>query len=171
MGKSTFSGPVASQNGFTSASFTTTERNALTNVATGTLIYNSTTGQPEVYTGSAWQAAFTPSTPSFTTPFTYSVNTDYDNSDPQVPGLVALLDGSGTGYLYAATASWSDQTELDNLILMPLGFTGTVDPNSTTSRGFTTTSTWDVWGSGYRAQVTGALALLSNTDLIDSITS
>ncbi len=34
---------------------TTTERNALTSPATGTEIYNTTTGSFEVYTGATWQ--------------------------------------------------------------------------------------------------------------------
>lgn len=71
MGQTTFSGPVSSQNGFTPGSFTTTERDALTNVQTGTLIFNTTEGVAEVYDGSAWVSAFGPA-PSTT--YTYSFN-------------------------------------------------------------------------------------------------
>lgn len=58
MAQTTFSGPVASQNGFVPGSFTTAQRNALTNVQTGTLIFNTTAGVAQVYNGSTWVTAF-----------------------------------------------------------------------------------------------------------------
>jgi len=58
MGLTTFSGPVESQNGFIETPFTTAQRDAIVAPTAGLLIYNSTTSQYEVYTGSAWQAAF-----------------------------------------------------------------------------------------------------------------
>ena len=43
-----------SPEGMTVASITTTVRNAISSPATGTLIYNSTTGTYQIYNGSAW---------------------------------------------------------------------------------------------------------------------
>ena len=54
MAQTTFSGPVASQNGFLLPVFTTTQMNAIANPATGLLIFNSTTGTVKYYDGSAW---------------------------------------------------------------------------------------------------------------------
>lgn len=38
------------------ASYTTTARNALTNLAAGQIVYNTSTNKLNVYTGSAWEA-------------------------------------------------------------------------------------------------------------------
>lgn len=54
MALTTFSGPVASQNGFLLPVFTTTEINAIANPATGLMVFNSTTGLVTYYDGSAW---------------------------------------------------------------------------------------------------------------------
>lgn len=54
MARTTFSGPVASQNGFQLPAFTTTQINAITNPATGLMVYNTTTGAVTYYNGSAW---------------------------------------------------------------------------------------------------------------------
>lgn len=74
MSQTTFSGPVASQNGFYTGVFTTAERDALTNVAVGTLIFNSDTGVYDVYTnlsGGGWTTAFGPGpTPPVSFPVT-----------------------------------------------------------------------------------------------------
>lgn len=58
MSITTFSGPVASQNGFIENSFTTAERDAIVDPQTGLLIYNTTTNTYEVYNGTSWQDAF-----------------------------------------------------------------------------------------------------------------
>jgi len=51
-----FQGPLnaGSQASFTLGSFTTAQRDALTGVVDGTLIYNTTEGKPQVYSNSAW---------------------------------------------------------------------------------------------------------------------
>lgn len=54
MAQTTFSGPVASQNGFVLPSYTTTEMEAIQNPATGLMIFNTTTGSVKTYDGSAW---------------------------------------------------------------------------------------------------------------------
>jgi hypothetical protein len=54
MARTTFSGPVVSQNGFQLPVFTTTEINAIANPATGLMVYNSTTSAVTYYNGSAW---------------------------------------------------------------------------------------------------------------------
>ncbi len=54
MSKTTFSGPVASQNGFQLPALTTTQINAIQNPATGLMVYNSTTGAVTYYNGTAW---------------------------------------------------------------------------------------------------------------------
>lgn len=54
MAYTTFSGPVVSQNGFQLPVFTTAEINAISNPATGLMVYNSTTGAVTYYNGSAW---------------------------------------------------------------------------------------------------------------------
>ena len=78
MSLTTFSGPVASQNGFIDSSFTTAERDAIVGPQAGLLIYNTDTNTYEVYTGSGWQEAFAPPAPTtFGTPSwpsTYTVS-------------------------------------------------------------------------------------------------
>lgn len=113
MGKSTFSGPVASQNGFTSASFTTAERNALTSAVAGTLIYNSTTGEPEVYTGTGWQAAFGPPAPTVPV-FTFTrKNTGFADAqiftNPTGTSVIKNTSAAGTFTLtpYALGSAWN----------------------------------------------------------------
>ena len=54
MARTTFSGPVASQNGFQLPTFTTAEINAIQNPATGLMVFNTTTGLVTYYNGSAW---------------------------------------------------------------------------------------------------------------------
>lgn len=54
MAKTTFSGPVASQNGFILPALTTTEVNAIANPATGLMVFNVTTNAVTFYNGSAW---------------------------------------------------------------------------------------------------------------------
>ena len=51
-----FQGPliVGNQESFTLGSFTTAQRDGLTGVAEGTLIYNNTEYKPQVYSNSAW---------------------------------------------------------------------------------------------------------------------
>ena len=58
MALTTFSGPVASQNGFLDSSFTTAERDAIPSPQAGLLIYNTDLNEYQVYNGSAWIAAF-----------------------------------------------------------------------------------------------------------------
>jgi hypothetical protein len=84
MGQSSFSGPVASQNGFIPGSFTTAELAAMTGVATGTLVFNTTTDVAQVYNGTAWVAAFG-GAPGPTFPITYG------NPTGSVIGGVATL--------------------------------------------------------------------------------
>jgi hypothetical protein len=54
MAQTTFSGPVASQNGFQLPALTTTEINAIVNPATGLMVYNTTTSAITFYNGTAW---------------------------------------------------------------------------------------------------------------------
>ena len=54
MAQTTFSGPVASQNGFLLPNFTTAEINAIANPATGLMVYNTTTSAITYYNGTAW---------------------------------------------------------------------------------------------------------------------
>jgi len=58
MSRTTFSGPVASTNGFIAPTYTVTSANALTGVTTGTVIYvsNGLAGAPclAVYNGTNW---------------------------------------------------------------------------------------------------------------------
>lgn len=54
MARTTFSGPVASQNGFQLPALTTVEINAIVNPPTGLMVYNSTTSAITFYNGSAW---------------------------------------------------------------------------------------------------------------------
>jgi hypothetical protein len=58
MSRTTFSGPVASTNGFIAPTYTVTTANALTGVATGTVVYvsNGLAGAPclAVYNGTNW---------------------------------------------------------------------------------------------------------------------
>ena len=54
MARTTFSGPVASQNGFQLPVFTTSQINAIANPATGLMVYNSTTSAITFYNGTAW---------------------------------------------------------------------------------------------------------------------
>jgi hypothetical protein len=54
MARTTFSGPVASQNGFILPALTTTEVNAIVNPATGLMVFNVTTNAVTYYNGSAW---------------------------------------------------------------------------------------------------------------------
>lgn len=77
MGKTTFSGPVASQGGFIENSFTTAERDAIVNPVVGLMIYNTTTNTYQVYGNSGWQEAFGPA-PSPAA--TYTVNVDYNSA-------------------------------------------------------------------------------------------
>lgn len=58
MSQTTFSGPIASQNGFIENSFTTAARDAIPNPTVGLLIYNTTTNTYQVYNGTSWQTAF-----------------------------------------------------------------------------------------------------------------
>ena len=70
MGQTTFTGPVASQNGFIDASFTTAERDAIVNPTAGLLIYNTTTNTYQVCTVGGgtptWDTAFAPPGPNIT---------------------------------------------------------------------------------------------------------
>lgn len=158
MGQTTFSGPVASNNGFTAGSFTTTERNALTNVATGTLIFNSTDSEMQVYDGSAWVSAFAAGG-TFVTPFSYSAaGGDYNNDTPGQEGISFAGDGNVSqdpAFLYANPISWSNTAGVNNLVLQPLGSSGTVTlPQGTFA--YTTTTAWTLTGFGYyEVQVSG----------------
>lgn len=54
MAQTTFSGPVASQNGFQLPALTTSQVNAIANPATGLMVYNTTTSAITYYNGTAW---------------------------------------------------------------------------------------------------------------------
>jgi hypothetical protein len=54
MAKTTFSGPVVSQNGFILPVLTTTQVNAIVNPQTGLMVFNSTTNAVTYYDGLAW---------------------------------------------------------------------------------------------------------------------
>ena len=54
MALTSFSGPVASQNGFLLPNYTTTQINAIANPQTGLMVYNTTTSAVTYYNGSAW---------------------------------------------------------------------------------------------------------------------
>lgn len=154
MGQTTFSGPVASQNGFTETPITTALRDAIPSPAAGLLIYNSTTNTYEVYNGATWQAAFGGGS-AFVTPINYNVNAQYYNmAGPSQPGLFAIGNGS-TVVLRVSQAPWSDQTAFANLIAMPSGTSGTVLPGGWFTMTFTTTTAWVQNGSFYDATVSG----------------
>lgn len=54
MSTTTFSGPVASQNGFVLPNVTTAERDLIVNPATGLMVFNTTTGTVNYFNGTAW---------------------------------------------------------------------------------------------------------------------
>jgi hypothetical protein len=112
MGKTTFSGPVASQGGFIENSFTTAERDAIVNPVVGLMIYNTTTDTYEVYGNSGWQEAFAPPVPPTTT---YTRGVDYTN-----PGISWTSDNGTTGRLYISNAQWLN-TGWQDIIATPSG--------------------------------------------------
>ena len=131
MGQTTFSGPVKSDNGFTSNSFTTTQRNALT-PAQGLLIFNITTDVYEVYDGSAWVEAFAPAV----APVTYTAGVDYTLGVP-------LRFNSGS--LSITGTPWSNTTGYYTMLASPSGtiYTATASSSSGT---ITTTGPWSGGG-------------------------
>ena len=137
MSNTTFSGPVASQNGFIPGSFTTAQRDALTNVATGTLIFNTTAGEAQVYDGSAWIAAFGGGGGGTT----YTLDTDYVS-----PGL-KFTNFGGPTELTISTPSWSNTAGANSIVAKPSGtaFTLVVSGNTGT---FTMTASWTNLGAG-----------------------
>jgi hypothetical protein len=54
MSTTTFSGPVASQNGFQLPAFTQVQIDAIVNPATGLMVFNTDTSAVTYYDGSAW---------------------------------------------------------------------------------------------------------------------
>ena len=54
MARTTFSGPVVSQNGFILPVLTTAEVNAIQNPATGLMVFNTTTNAITFFNGTAW---------------------------------------------------------------------------------------------------------------------
>lgn len=98
MGKTTFSGPVASQGGFIENSFTTAERDAIVNPVVGLMIYNTTTNTYQVYGNSGWQEAFGPA-PS--PAVTYTSGVDYTG-----PGVVWASANGTTGTIDMNETSW-----------------------------------------------------------------
>lgn len=54
MAQTSFSGPVASQNGFVLPSLTTAEINAIQNPQVGQMVYDTTAVAVKTYNGTAW---------------------------------------------------------------------------------------------------------------------
>jgi hypothetical protein len=113
MGQTTFSGPVVSQNGFIENSFTTAQRDAIANPTAGLLIYNTTTNEYEVYTGSGWQAAFGPPAPTYPV-FTFTrTNTGFADAqiftNPTGTSVIKNTSGAGTFTLtpYTLGSAWN----------------------------------------------------------------
>lgn len=131
MSTTTFSGPVASQNGFIENSFTTAERDAIASPSIGLLIYNTETNVYEVYNGTAWQSAFGPGpTPPVSFPVTLaylqkSTNTIPDQAVCFSPDGTTLVYGNGS-YLYYQTLStpWDITTATGSVNLFDLSVLG-----------------------------------------------
>ena len=153
MGQTTFSGPVASQNGFIENSFTTAERDAIVDPTAGLLIYNTTENTYQVYNGTGWQAAFGPPVPSLTTwgttawPSTYTLEYVFP-AGMGMPGPSPLVINL-TGYESNAAA----------LLAYPIGTVFTVEHGTNLTAGdtFTLTSQYTNTGPGeYYAETTYA---------------
>jgi hypothetical protein len=103
MGRTTFNGPVVSQNGFIDSSFTDAERDAIVNPQPGLLIYNTTSNVYQVCTVGGgtptWDTAFGGGAVGFT----YTQGTDYSST-----GL--LFSSSMATSLTIDTSLWSTST-------------------------------------------------------------
>lgn len=132
MGQTTFSGPVASQNGFIDASFTTAERDAIADPQAGLLIYNTDDNEYQVYNGTGWQAAFGPAGE------TYTQGVDYSN-DPTL-GL-CFISGMGPTALRLAIVAWSNAAGAATLMTHNSGSTFDFTINGTVYT-FTATGNW-----------------------------
>ena len=135
MGQTTFSGPVASQNGFIENSFTTAERDAIVDPTAGLLIYNTTTNTYEVYNGTGWQAAFGggPAPGG-----TYSAGVDYIASPPGT-----YVANYGTLRINVRIDRWFSEAAFDAVIATLSGTTiaitvsGETPYTTTLASGFT----------------------------------
>ena len=130
MALTTFSGPVASQNGFLDSSFTTAERDAIPSPQAGLLIYNTDLNEYQVYNGSAWIAAFgggggggTFSVPSDTSYLSwFSVFGGFSVRDAR-PSLVTALTGLDIGDTFTAVLA-SSGAPYTFTVTAPFTFTG-----------------------------------------------
>lgn len=149
MGQTTFSGPVASQNGFIENSFTTAERDAIVNPTAGLLIYNTTTNTYEVYNGTGWQAAFGPPVPTVETWGTTSWPSDHT-----VQSFV--LHGSGmSGQLTTFSVDLTGyESNTAALLALPIDTVFTITQASMMPSGgtFTLTTQFALDGGVYTAQ-------------------
>lgn len=89
MAQTSFSGPVASQNGFIDSSFTTAERDDIVDPHSGLLVYNTDINEYEVYNGLTWQPAFAPAVLDFN----WSLGANYSEAEYQSGTLYITLDG------------------------------------------------------------------------------
>lgn len=115
MSTTTFSGPVASQNGFIENSFTTAERDAIPSPSIGLLIYNTETNVYEVYNGTAWQSAFGPGpTPPISFPVTLAYlqrNSFYDTALTfNADGTRLYRAGGNNVYVIPVSTPWDIST-------------------------------------------------------------
>ena len=142
MSLTTFSGPVASQNGFIDSSFTTAERDAIVGPQAGLLIYNTDTNTYEVYTGSGWQEAFAPPAPATTTWGKSSWPSDYTVNSFEI--------SSGTPGPMSFSINTYDPVVEAALLALPVGtvFTVTHGTGITIGDTFTLTGTFS-GGAGH----------------------
>jgi hypothetical protein len=130
MSTTTFSGPVASQNGFIENSFTTTERDAIADPQEGLLIYNTTTNTYEVYNGTAWQDAFGGGPADNT----YRLGIDYTS------GGVTGINQFGGHLIQVDSTKWGNPADAVSIVSQPIGTLLTFEVNGGTHTATTQTS-------------------------------
>jgi hypothetical protein len=154
MARTTFSGPVASQNGFIADQFTTTQRNAIVGPTAGLLIFNTTTDVYEVYNGSAWVSAFT------NAPVTYTAGVEF-------AGASNALTAQNTGILNAIPGDWYSAAALAVLTSQPIGTVYEANYTDSTSATLTQTGLWAL-SSTWSATVSGTVG--GPPKVVDTIT-
>jgi hypothetical protein len=169
MSKTTFSGPVASQNGFVAPTFTST---TLPYFEIGNIVYVSDLntlafgGVDQWYDQSTGTGLGTGGQGGGGSGTTYTVGVDYTNSP--APGVAANTMG-GMGAINIETGAWTNMTGVAEVLALPIGTVITLTGPNTTGT-ITTTSTFTNFGPGqYFVQGTPSFDTMGMTYAANSI--
>jgi hypothetical protein len=168
---------ISTSKGILVPRMTTTQRNAIGSPSTSLLIYNTTTTQYELYTGSTWQSLASYINGTFTVTgaaslqSTLNVTGSSTFANTTVNGTLSVTGGTTLASITGTSAQLNSLSVTGSSALSTLSVTGNTTLASITGTNTTINGTLSVTGNTTLASVTGANVTATGTILAASGTS